>query len=187
MSRHRSKLVRAAVALVLLAISAVLWPSLGASATHAACPNNSVCLSNTPTVVTTLNGTDQTVSYTLAFVLSNNSNGGWNVTITSTLFTKAGTPTRTLPATASSVTAVPTAVCQGSCAAPPNPPGTITYPVPIPAGNPAPSAVKFYNTQAGTGKGTFNVTAPVNVVIPGNAYAGTYTSTITITLVTGGP
>ncbi len=187
MSQHRSKLVHTMLALVSLVISAVLWPSLGASVTYAACvPSNSVCISNDPTVTATLNGHDQTLSYTLAFTLDNNTTTGWNVTISSTQFTNSGSPTRTLPADASSVTDVPTAVCLGTCTADPTNPGTIHYPVPIPAGA-SPTPNKFYNAQADTGEGTFNVTVPVSVVIPGNAYADTYTSTITITLVTGGP
>ena len=72
------------------------------------------------------------------------------------------------------------------CSSSPSPDGTIKYPVTVPSGTPAPTAVKFYNSQAPTGKGSFNVTTPISVLIPGNAYAGTYTSTITITLVTGG-
>ena len=64
MSRHRSKVVQAAVALVFLAMSAPLWLSLSASATYAACGsgNNFVCITPIPTVASTLNGKDQTVN-----------------------------------------------------------------------------------------------------------------------------
>src|SRR5437773_2617127 len=111
MSRQGSRLVQAVIALILLTMSVRLWPSLGASATYAAtCGNNTVCITNTPTVAVTLDGTDKTVNYTLAFTLNNNSNGGWNVTITSTLFTSGS---HTLPSTASTVTSQPTATCQG--------------------------------------------------------------------------
>jgi hypothetical protein len=186
MSRHRSKLVHAAVALVLLAIGAVLWPSLGASATYAACiPTNNVCITNNPTVVLTLNGIDQTIPYNLNFTL-NSGSSSWHATITSTQFTKAGTPVRTLPKTASSVTGVTTVpTCSGSSC----PINGITYPVGVPAGNPAPSPVSFYNQTGGGshGVGTFNIQATINVTVPANAYAGTYTSTITIALVIGSP
>ncbi len=184
MPRDRNKLAHAVLALVLVVISAMLWQSLGTSVTYASCAtSNDVCINNNPTVTATLNGHDQTLSYTLDFILDNSNTNGWNVTISSTQFMNSGSPTHTLPADASSVTDVPTALCSGTCTADPTNPGTITYPVTIPVG----TSANFYNAAAGTGVGTFDVTAPVSVVIPGDAYAGTYSSTITITLVTGGP
>lgn len=143
---------------------------------------NSLSLASQPTGALTLNGRDQVVSYRLTFTVNNTTTQGWHMVITSTQLT---TGNHTLPATASSITDV-TVVCQsGSCSAPQN---QITYPVVVPAGNTAPSPVTFYNSAGNnTGTGTFTVTATIQVVVPGNAYAGTYSGTITVTMVTDGP
>ena len=185
MSRYRSKLVHAALALVLLVISAVLWPSLGASTAYAACtptPINDACITNSPSVVATLDGHDHIVPYNLLFTLNHSTGiGDWHVTIALTQFTTASVPHRTLPA-ASTITAVSVqSACTLTC-----PNNTIGYSLSVTAGNPA---VTFYdNNGVGTnGVGTFSIQAMTNVMVPGNAYAGTYTSTITIAFVSGSP
>ena len=45
--------------------------------------------------------------------------------------------------------------------------------------------MKFFNAAANTGLGKFDVTPSIDVSIPGNAYAGTYTSTVTLAAATG--
>jgi len=60
----------------------------------------------------------------------------------------------------------------------------ITYPVLIPAGDAA-SAVNFFLASPYTTMGILSVTPTINVQIPGNAYAGVYSSTITIAAVSG--
>ena len=198
MFRQRSKLLQAAAAVVLLATSAALWLSLGASATHASSaiyalasptavcptPGNNACITNTPTVGVTLNGLDETVSYNLLFTFSNSTPGKWHVTITSTQFTAGG---HTLPTNASSVTGVITVPnCTGNTC----PSNIITYPVSMPAGNPAPTPNTFYDNSTGSsthGVGTFNIQATIQVTVPANAYAVNYTSTITIAFVSGSP
>ena len=161
----------------------VAWSCSGSSVSLA--NRDSLSFTSQPTGAVTLNGSDQIVSYTFTFTLNNATTQGWHVVITSTQLTTGSAPYYTLPTTASSVTDV-TAVCQsGSCNAPQN---QITYPVVVPAGNPAPSPVTFYNSAGNnTGTGTFIVTATIQVVVPGNAYAGTYSSTITVTMATDGP
>jgi hypothetical protein len=200
MFRHRNKLVHVAAAVVLLAMSAALWPSMGASATHASSaiyalasptavcptPGNNACITNTPTAGVTLNGLNQTVSYNLLFTLSNSTPGNWHVTITSTQFA-AGS--HTLPTNASNVTGVITVPnCTGNTC----PSNMITYsvPVPVPAGSPAPTPNTFYDNSTGSsthGVGTFNLQATIQVAVPANAYAVNYTSTITIAFVSGSP
>ena len=178
MSRYRSKVVRAITALVLLS-GALMWLSQGISATHAACPTPGVCISNKPSVALTLNGHNKTVSYKLTFILNNKSTSGWNVTISATQF-KSGS--HALPLNASKVKSMPVASCRtGTCINPASP-GTISYPVTIPI---TPVMAKFYNAQAGTGIGSFKISAPISTLVPGNTYAGIYTSTITIALVSG--
>ena len=41
-------------------------------------------------------------------------------------------------------------------------------------------AAKFFNAALNTGLGKLDITPTINVAIPGNAYAGTYTSTVTL-------
>lgn len=179
MSRHRSKLVHTAVAIVLLAVSALLWQSPGTSATYASCvPSNSVCITNSPVGTWTLDGTDHTLYYKLDFSLNSSTAMTWHVTITSTQFTAIATPTHTLSVNASNVTAVATtSACTSQC-----PNNMILYPLAMPANTP----VTFYNnTNKNKGMGTFTIEATIGVSVPGDAYAGTYTCTITIALVNG--
>jgi len=148
------------------------------------CGTNCENINNTPTVTLALNGTDQTATYTLAFSLNNAAGLGWNVTITSTQFTTGTTPSHTLPTTASSITGV-TAVCSSGQTCTTMPQNTITYPIIMPAGNSAPTPVKFYSTASTTGVGTFDISTTVKVAVLANTYTGTYTSTITLAYVSG--
>ena len=147
--------------------------------------NNSLSITNLSTGALALNGRDQTLSYKLTFTLNNTTTVGWHVTLASTLFTTSSLHKHTLPETALSVTGL-SAVCQSASCNPVN--NKIRYPVLVPAGNAAPHTVTFYDsTGNNTGTGSFTVTVSINVLVPGNAYAGTYTGTITITLIAGSP
>lgn len=139
----------------------------------------------TPAISSTLNGTDQTATYTLAITANDatGSGAGWNLTLTSTQFSTGGTTPKTLATTASSLSAVTEACAAGTtCTAPTN---AITYPVVVPAASTAPTAVKFYNAAAATGLGKFTITPTIGVTIPANTYAGSYTSTVTLAVVSG--
>jgi hypothetical protein len=185
MSRHRYNLVCIVVSMTMLVMSAELWSPLGASVAYAIpCGINCENITNSPSASLTLNGTDQAVSYALTFSLNTTLNLGWNVTITSTQFTTGTMPMRTLPTTASTVTGV-TAVCTPGQVCLTMPQNTVIYPVAVPAGNPAPAAVKFCNAQALSGLGTFDLTTTIKVMIPARVYAGSYTSTITLAYVSG--
>src|SRR5579871_2217042 len=111
-----------------------------------------------PTASVTLNGTNQTPTYALVFTASGTLSLGWNLTITSTTFTTASTPHRSLSTTASTITAV-SAVCQNGQICVTDPSNSTTYPVTIPAASTAPTAVKFYSVAVATGLGTFTMTA----------------------------
>lgn len=138
----------------------------------------------TPTFSATLDGTDQTPTYTLPMTVedSTGSGAGWNTTITSTEFATGGEPARTLSTTASSMTGVTAACAEGTCTDPTN---ATAYPLSVPAGAVAPTPVKFFSAAAETGLGEFTVTPTVAVSIPANTYAGTYTSTVTLASVSG--
>jgi hypothetical protein len=47
------------------------------------------------------------------------------------------------------------------------------------------SPVSFFSTPSGTGMGNFTLTPSVSVVVPSNAYAGSYQSTVTVDVTVG--
>ena len=110
------------------------------------------------------------------------SRAGWNETITSTQFTTGAPNDYTLATSASSLTGVIATNGTGTNTAATN---AITYPVAVPAAAVAPAAVKFFNAAANTGMGRFTLTPTVGVFVPQSSFAGTYTSTLTIAIVSG--
>jgi hypothetical protein len=140
----------------------------------------SVTSTATPSFGVTLTGADQTGGYTMPLTVDNSGVGssltGWNLTVSSTRFSTGGGAT--LSANASTITGVSSA-CASVCVT--NPTNSVTYPVALPVG----SAAKFFNASSATGVGTFTITPSVSVAVPANAYAGSYTSTLTVSLVSG--
>lgn len=139
-------------------------------------------VTNVSAAPVTLTGDDQTTTYSMALTVDDarGSGAGWNLSITSTAFT---TGSQSLSNTASSINATPTVACSsigGHCTSPDD--SAITYPVGVPAGVIAPPAVKFFDAKVSTGLGKFTITPIVTLSIPGNTYAGTYISTVTIAL-----
>jgi len=132
----------------------------------------------------TLNGLDQTANYTPALSVTDTrtSSTGWNLQVTSTQFSAAGG--KTLPTTASAVTGV-TSACNAGSTCGTLPTNNVTYPFTVPAGAGPPTAVKLYNAASGTGSGIVTVTPTVQVTVPGNSSAGSYTSTLTVTVASG--
>jgi hypothetical protein len=130
----------------------------------------------------TLNGKDQTATITGVFTPNDqtNSNAGWNIAGTSTTFTNVAS--KTLPTTATRVTAAAVAAATQNCSLPTN---TIGYPVTLPAATVAPAATKLYNATANTGAGPSNVTLTFQLSAPANTFNGTYTSTWTFTISSG--
>jgi hypothetical protein len=127
----------------------------------------------------TLTGADITDTFTLPLTVVDTRatpTAGWNLTIRATQFTAAGG--KTLPATADTVTSVARVCSTGPCV---NPTNAIATPVAVPVT----PAVKFYNAAATTGTGTFTITPTVTVAIPANTLTGTYSSTVTTSLVSG--
>lgn len=122
---------------------------------------------------------------------------GWNVTVSATTFTST-TPAATLAdsgtfstngsITSATVTTAPTATCSpgATCTLPTD---TTTYPVAITTAATTPTAVKIYDTSVNTGLGSIVIglpgAAPVGwwVAVPANALPATYTSTITLEVV----
>ncbi len=129
-----------------------------------------------------LNGTDKTATATVALTPNDLTGGGagWNITGTSTTFTNASS--ETLSTSATSVTAAATPTTGGNCVVPTN---SITYPLTLPAAASAPTAVKLYNADAGTGEGPVNLNLTAKLAVPADAYNGAYTSTWTIAIASG--
>jgi hypothetical protein len=130
----------------------------------------------------TLNGKTQTTTASPALTPSDTtgSGSGWNLTGTSTTFKNSAS--KTLPTTATQVTAASAAGSSSTCRLPTN---AITYPLALPAGSTAPTAVKIYDATAGTGLGAATVTVTFTLTVPPSTYSGSYTSTWTLSLVSG--
>lgn len=130
---------------------------------------------------TTLTGYDQTAlgSATVRVDDQRGTGAGWNVSATSTTFTNG---VHTLPTDATTVTSVLPTPVAGACAAPTS---GVAHPLTLPAGAPAPSAVKLFNAAADTGLGAVDLAMNAQLRIPGRTRVGTYASTWTFTLATG--
>jgi hypothetical protein len=160
----------------LVASTAALAGTLTTTATVAGTAGISLNLPSNPSLSNTLDGTDQTVSYApvLGVIDARGLGTGWNLTIAATTFSD-GSGHTLAPGTVSGVASV----CKSgsTCTAATN---SVTYPLTIGS-----TANKFFNSAANTGLGRFDVTPTIDVAIPGNAYAGTYTSTVTLAAVSG--
>ena len=157
----------------------------------------------TPTALTwagTGNGLNQqlvdtnTAHQTYTVDNATGSGAGWNVTVSATTFTSvspaatlvnAGTFSTNGSITSAVLTTAPTGACitGATCTVPTN---TTVYPVAITTAASSPTPVKIYDTSAATGLGSITVglpgAAPVGwwVAVPANAVPATYTSTITL-------
>jgi putative surface cell wall-binding protein len=184
-----------ATAVVSLALVAALIPAVAVRAatvgtvavTSTVNPGStlSVAGNGTPGFNLTLNGDDQTTTYTLPVEVVDArglaSGGGWNLTITSTQFKDASG--RTFPTTASTITAASANCAATSTCLPPT--NAIPYGLAVPAAANAPAAVPFFNAASPTGRGRVDVNATVAVTVPANVIAGTYSSTVTVSIVAG--
>ena len=163
--------------LALAAATAALAGNLTTTATVTGTAGISLTNSATATVTDTLDGTDQTVNYAplLGIVDARGLGSGWNLTVSATTFSDGSGHTLnqgTVASVAQACTAGSTCTAATSSG--------ITYPLSI-----GTTAAKFFVAALNTGLGKINVTPTINVAIPGNAYAGTYTSTVTLAATTG--
>jgi hypothetical protein len=167
------------------AVSSAAWIAQTIALRDASQATLSASTTAAPSFSANLNSGDQTKTFTVPLTVSDTRTGagaglGWNTTITSTQFSNG---TKTLPATASTITAASASCANGGLCT--NPTNTITYPLAVPAGSGPPTAVKFFSAAAATGKGVFTLTPTVSVAVPQNSFTGTYTSTLTIAIVSG--
>ena len=175
--KQRIIIIIGIAALALVASSVALAATLTATATVTGTAGISLNLPANPSISDTLNGTDQTATYApvLGVVDARGSGSGWNLTVSATNFSDGAGHTLA-PGTITGATQV----CHSgsSCTAATS--SGITYPLTVGA-----VASKFFNAALNTGLGKIDVTPTFSVLIPGNAYAGTYTSTVTLASTTG--
>jgi hypothetical protein len=175
--RYKLLILSALAALGLTTAAAALAGTITATATVSGTAGISLNLPAGPTLTDTLDGTDQTVSYApaLGVVDARGSGAGWNLQISATTFSDGSGHTLA----AGQVSSVSAACKAGnSCTAAGS--SGITYPLAITS-----TAAKFFNAALSSGLGKIDVIPSVDVSIPGNAFAGTYASTVTLAATTG--
>jgi hypothetical protein len=141
-----------------------------------------------------LNGLDKTTTYTIDLDVNDptGTGAGGNVTMTSTTFkgpavTGTGDPEnagKNLPGAGSWISSRPTTACNGGSTCTVATDGAVvSYQYNVPASGTAPTATKMYSAAVDSGLGRMDIEATVTVDVPANTYAGVYTSTITLALV----
>ncbi|HTU71921.1 MAG TPA: hypothetical protein VMG38_00240 [Trebonia sp.] len=150
----------------------------------------------------TLNGNDQSIPDTTAadqgLTVSDQTAtaDGWHVTVAATTFTSgahtlpdAGTLVVTGSLSAVTATMGSTAACDTSCVPPDN---TVGYPVAITTASASPVPSSIYDAQANSGLGVTTLGGassadPVGwwLNVPADAAAGSYSSTVTVSIVSG--
>ena len=175
--RHRLLILTALMAAALTTVAAALAGNMTATATVSGTAGISLNLPAGPSLTDTLDGTDQTASYApvLGVVDARGTGAGWNLSVSATTFSD-GSGHTLAPGTVASVTSA----CKGGSTCTGATSSGITYPLTIGG-----TAAKFYNAATSTGLGKVDVTPTIDVLIPGNTVAGTYTSTVTLAAATG--
>jgi hypothetical protein len=148
----------------------------------------SVTLPSTMSWSLTLNGYNQTATTSSTVVVddSTGTGDGWQVTAEASPFTatnSSGTTT-TLSGESLSV-AQPTAACASgtTCTLPDN---TVSYPVTLPIGsNVNVTPIVIASAAVDTGMGEVDLPFTWSLAVPADALAGSYTSTITVSVSTG--
>ena len=174
--RQRIIIILGIAMAALIVVGGALGSALTTTATVSGTAGVSLAQPATASISDTLTGADQTVSYAplLGVADARGTGAGWNLQIAATNFDD-GSGHTLAPGAISAVSAacVGGSACTGAT-------NVIGYPLTVIG-----TATKFYNAATATGMGKVNVTPTVDVTIPGNAYAGTYTSTVTLAVVSG--
>src|SRR5581483_11596126 len=169
--KQRILITLSVAAAALIVTAAALAANLTTTATVSGTAGISLNLPANPSVTNTIDGTDQTASYApvLGVVDARGTGAGWNLTISATALSDGSGHTL-----AQNVSAVSSACHAGSTCTNATSSG-ITYPLSI-----STTAAKFFSSALNTGMGKVDVTPTIQIPIPGNSYAGTYTSTVTL-------
>lgn len=126
----------------------------------------------------TLNGRDQVATTTMVIEVNDTApvtqQPGWQLTLAMDRFAVAGSTTRVLPQDAVTLQWASVACAAGAeCSEFGN---SVAYPLVMPAGE----AVPFSVAAPGSGRGRYLLTLTFAVRVPGNAYAGNYSTNIAI-------
>jgi hypothetical protein len=178
----------AAIAGLLLLVPST---ALAAAATASAAVNSGSLVLGTPASVSfgavTLDGSAKTASVTpscsgsanscVEVIDATGSGTGWNLQVSATQFTQAsGTNTgKTLDATALSVPSAPSVAAVDATSTVPTSGATIPATITT-------TPAKVVTATANTGMGSFNVPVAYQLAVRADAFAGTYTSTLTYSL-----
>jgi hypothetical protein len=131
----------------------------------------SLTLGSAPSFGVTLDGTDQAPAFSLGMTVGG-MNGAFNITASATQFT-AGSNLLGFP----TVTGMTTGACTGGgCITPVN--TIVAYPIGLTG-----TAQKIYSSLVG--KQSAPLTQDMTLAVGGNAFAGSYTSTLTLTIASG--
>jgi hypothetical protein len=144
----------------------------------------------------TVDGADQSLDVanapiTLEPIDATGTGDGWTVGVTSTTFSDGTNelPFNTLSVNgsvgAASDTTAPAAACDPSstCSMPVD--NDVSYPLPVPAEDTAPTAADLYDASAGSGLGAIDLTTDWWLNVPADVYAGNYDNTITLSIASG--
>jgi hypothetical protein len=152
-----------------LLVALVLTPAaLAANFTFSVVTSSPVTL---PTV--TLDGDDQSQTFTVTGEIANSGHAGWKIQASAGAPASGSAALPALQATAGSWR------CVSGCPSNPLPSG-LTYPMTLSS-----TPQTIYNADDGTGRGTFDITSTFLISYPASATAGTYTSTIVLSGSTG--
>ncbi|MDO9356362.1 MAG: WxL domain-containing protein [Solirubrobacteraceae bacterium] len=180
----------ALLALAPLALIPIALPSAANAATAAATETvtggSLTFINGSPSAVSfpsiALNGTDQTASQTQLLDISDarGTGAGWNITATSTSFSNGSVSLQG----STQITTAPAVACDAgiACVTPTN---SVTYPYTLPSGATAPLATKMYNAATSTGTGALTVTPTWRLLVPATSAVGTYSSSWTMSLISG--
>ena len=164
----------AGLAGVVLAL-VVAAPSLGAT---------TASIANLTMAAATVSHVTQNNPGTLALSVSDTVGNGWNVTVQSSNLKYSGTfgttPANDIPAANISLGTPATPVFVSGQAI-----NATNGPKAVGTGGGLSAAIKVINANSGFGKGSYTQNLPLTVIIPANPRQGTYTATLTVTIVAG--
>jgi len=137
----------------------------------------------------TLAGSSQTATFSVPITVNDNtgSGTGWGLDITASSFTcgscanALGTPTTRTLVAGLKIASEPTPTCTGSSCVNPTDPVSYASHFVVPTG----TAQEFYGAQMDTGMGNFTLTSTFTVTFPPTSFAGSYSSTMTISITSG--
>lgn len=126
---------------------------------------------------TTLNGSavNLTSSFAVPVTDPTGSGAGWNLTAQIGTLTTGGVTPRTIAASNHTLTGASVSGVTGT-----GPTNAIPYPMAIPT-----TTAKIYNAALNTGMGQSTITLATQLAVPANTYAGSYSATLTISIVSG--